>query len=561
MKVDRSLPALLFVLTFLSAACAAAAPFTVTGPPPAVGLKLAASGLAAPTSITNAHDSRLFVTLQDGRIVILKNGAVLAQPFLDVRSIVSSGGERGLLSVAFHPRYAQNGLLFVDYTNVDGDTVIARYRVSADPDRADPASAVILLTIGQPYPNHNGGQLQFGPDGFLYIGMGDGGSAGDPACRAQRTDSLLGKILRIDVDSNPVPPFYAIPADNPFAHGPYPPETWAYRLRNPWRLSFDAAGTLYMGDVGQDTREEVDLQPALHGGQNYGWKVMEGTLCFSTAACPAGTPPCGWPLFTPPILEYGHGQGDCAIVGGYVANGALRHIAGEYVFGDLCTGHLWTARRNGGAWTVRLLADRAPSLTTFGLDVSGNLYLATGDGNLYRFTATHPADQVGVFDRASSLFRLRGAASNGGDLTVRYGPRDDPWLPVAGDWSGDGRATLGLYDPARGLFRLKDSLAGGAADRVVAVPSPSPAALPIAGDWSGSGKDGVGLYDPATATFYLKSSLDGAGFDRTLQFGNPGAGWIPVAGDWLGQGHDDVGLYDPAGAFLFLHGARRGGGR
>jgi glucose/arabinose dehydrogenase len=250
---------------------------------PAIVVKPFITGLSNPIAITNAGDDsgRLFVVLQNGQIIIHDGTRVLSKPFIDISSLVSSGSERGLLSVAFHPNHASNGFFFVTYTNINGDTVIARYSVSGNPNVADPNSANILLTITQPFSNHNGGQLQFGPDGYLYIGMGDGGSGGDPQNNAQNLNTLLGKILRIDVDGG-FP--YVIPPDNPFreTHGARD-EIWSLGLRNPWRFGFDRlTGDLYLADVGQERWEEVNFQPASSlGGENYGWRLMEGNHCFN----------------------------------------------------------------------------------------------------------------------------------------------------------------------------------------------------------------------------------------------------------------------------------------
>ena len=250
---------------------------------PTLQLVPLASGLTGITAITNAGDGRLFVTLQRGQIVIWDGTQILPTPFLDIAPLIVCCGEQGLLSTAFHPNYAVNGFFFVNYTDQTGQTIVARYHVSPfDRNTADSFSGVTLLTIPQPYTNHNGGQLQFGPDGDLYIGMGDGGSGNDPQCHAQSSDSLLGKMLRIDVDQNVnQAPYYGIPAENPYVSTTGPLEAWAYGLRNPWRFSFDRlTGDLYIGDVGQDAREEIDYQPLTSGGgQNYGWKIMEGTLC------------------------------------------------------------------------------------------------------------------------------------------------------------------------------------------------------------------------------------------------------------------------------------------
>jgi len=349
-----------------------------------IALQPLASGRPSLTSIASAGDARLFLTQQTGQIVVWNGTAILPAPFLDLSGAVSCCGERGLLSVAFHPRYASTGFFFVNYTNTPaGDTVIARYRVSSgNPNAADPASGVILKTITQPFANHNGGELQFGPDGYLYIGMGDGGSANDPMCNAQRDDTLLGKLLRIDVDQNvATPPFYGIPPTNPFLSGGVPNEIWAKGLRNPWRFSFDrATGDLYIGDVGQSAREEIDFEPhGSAGGRNYGWKIMEGTICGGggSSACPAGVPPCMSPLFIAPIYEYSHGAGDCSVTGGYVYRGsAMPSFQGVYFYGDYCTGRIWA---NG-----QLLTARASGLTTFGEDAAGELYAATEGGALYR---------------------------------------------------------------------------------------------------------------------------------------------------------------------------------
>jgi len=356
---------------------------------PDVGLELVVSGLGAITAITNAGDERLFVTSQEGRVWIVSGGAVRPTPFLDIRDLVLDGGERGLLSTAFHPNYSENGFFFVYYTNGAGNIEIARFHRSADPNQADPASRIVLLTIPHPnFGNHNGGQLQFGPDGYLYAGTGDGGSGGDPPCNAQSDEVLLGKILRIDVDQNVnSPPFYGIPPDNPFAAPGGPrDEIWAKGVRNPWRFSFDRlTGDLWIGDVGQGSREEIDFQPSgSHGGENYGWKVMEGTLCDGASACPSGTPPCNSPLFVRPTYEYTHDEG-CSVTGGYVYRGTrVPSLAGRFLYGDYCSGRLWA---NG-----ERLVPTASQLSSFGEDLQGELYVGTQDGRLQRF-----------FDRAAPV--------------------------------------------------------------------------------------------------------------------------------------------------------------
>lgn len=353
-------------------------------------LELVASGLAAPVFLTAApgDTERLFVVERSGRVVIIRDGAVLSTPFLDIQGLVSSGGERGLLSMAFHPDYSQNGEFFVDYTDVNGDTRVSRYRASGDPDVADAGSGEVILTVAQPYSNHNGGQLAFGPDGMLYIGLGDGGSGGDPLGNGQDTGTLLGSILRIDVDGGAP---YGIPADNPFlGDAGARDEIWAYGLRNPWRFSFDRQiGDLYIGDVGQGAWEEVDVQPAGNErGANYGWNVMEGAHCYNAASCDQ----TGLVL---PVLEYSHGEG-CSITGGYVYRGsAVPILAGHYLYADYCSGWIRSFRYAGGEavdnrdWSNVL--EPGTSISSFGEDALGELYVLTLSGDVFRIVpATAP---------------------------------------------------------------------------------------------------------------------------------------------------------------------------
>jgi glucose/arabinose dehydrogenase len=334
-----------------------------------VVLKEIAAGLDQPVALTHAGDTRVFITQQSGTVLIYD--VLGLRTFLDIRSLVLSSGERGLLSVAFHPHYRDNGFFFVYYTNRNGDNNVARYKVSSDPDRADPASGTILLTISHPnFANHNGGQLQFGPDGYLYIGTGDGGGAGDPNNHAQDLTQLLGKLLRIDVD-NGTP--YAIPPSNPFAQrAGARGEIWAYGLRNPWRFSFDRdTGDLWIGDVGQDSYEEVDFQLATSiGGENYGWRRMEGSHCFNPATN------CADPSFTMPILEYPHLSGACSISGGYRYRGTqIAPLRGAYLYGDYCTGTIWSATQSGTAWIAKTLFATIIRISSFGEDALGELYL------------------------------------------------------------------------------------------------------------------------------------------------------------------------------------------
>ncbi|MGA2491176.1 MAG: PQQ-dependent sugar dehydrogenase, partial [Anaerolineales bacterium] len=340
------------------------------------------SGLKLPVDIQNAGDGsgRLFVVEKRGRILIFKDGQLLPTPFLDISTKVGSQyTEQGLLGLAFHPNYAQSGVFFVNYTDGNGNTVIARFNVSPDdPNRADPASEVDLLHVNQPYNNHNGGGLAFGPDGYLYIGLGDGGSEGDPLGNGQNLQTLLGKMLRIDVDHGDL---YAIPPDNPFAKGGGLPEIWAYGLRNPWRFSFDrATGNMYIADVGQDTWEEIDFVPSgMPGGMNFGWSYYEGMHAYK------GQPPANVP-FVWPVTEYSHAYG-CAVTGGNVYRGpALPEWQGVYFYGDYCSGNIWGLIRTGGNdQQTKILFATGAKITTFGVDEAGEIYLADyGSGTILR---------------------------------------------------------------------------------------------------------------------------------------------------------------------------------
>ena len=346
------------------------------------GWNLFASGFSRPTYLSTSADGsgRLFVLEQAGDIRIIQKGQLLPAPFLDIHDQVGvNGNEQGLLGMVFHPHYTQNGYFYLDYTDQNANTVIARFKLSSNPNQADKNSEKVLLRIQQPFPNHKGGQLAFGPDGYLYIGMGDGGSQGDPLNNGQNRNVLLAKILRIDVDHGDP---YAIPPDNPFAHGGGRPEIWAYGLRNPWRFSFDSqTEDLYIADVGQDKWEEVDFQPAgSTGGQNYGWSYREGFHLLK------GNPPAGV-KFVDPVVEYGHNQG-CAIIGGYVYRGKnLPGWQGVYFYGDDCSGNIWgLLHKPDGSWTSKLLYQTSAAISSFGQDENGELYmLDLSKGQIFQF--------------------------------------------------------------------------------------------------------------------------------------------------------------------------------
>ena len=378
--MSRLLPALaLLALALAPAACAA---------PPADGAwqaseglraTVVAEGLDAPLFVTApAGDPRLFVVEQGGRIRVVKNGKLLAAPFLDVSGRIAAGGERGLLGLAFHPGYATNGFFFVNFTDRDGDTHVERFRVGTDPDRADPASALLVIKVDQPYSNHNGGMIAFAPDSKLWIGMGDGGSGGDPQGNGQNRRALLGKMLRLDVDR--ATPF-AIPPDNPFANGrDGRAEVWATGLRNPWRFSFDRGSNLvFIADVGQNKWEEVDVADVRTPGLNYGWSLREGAHAY-------GAPRASADRLVEPAVEYAHGEG-CSVTGGYVYRGrALANLQGAYFFSDYCSGWLRSFRWAGGRatdrrqWRVGSLGN----VTSFGEDAAGELYVTNSGGRVFR---------------------------------------------------------------------------------------------------------------------------------------------------------------------------------
>lgn len=352
---------------------------TARAAPRGVALQTVVTGLTDPVYVTHAGDrsGRLFVVEQAGVIRIIKDGRLLSRPFLDIRNRVVSGGEMGLLSVAFHRQYERNGRFFLNYTANRGGlkTIIAEYRASS-PDIAD-TDERMLLEIAQPYPNHNGGLNKFGPDGMLYIGMGDGGSARDPHNNGQRLDTLLGKMLRIDVDGGTP---YRVPPDNPFVNrAGARDEIWAYGVRNPWRFSFDRAnGRLFVGDVGQNAWEEIDL---VEKGGNYGWRIMEGAHCHNPQT---GCDMSGLGL---PIAEYRTSQG-CSVTGGYVYRGTrIRELAGRYVFGDYCGGQVWVLTERAGRFRMTLLMNTSHRISSFGEDEAGELYVVDHSGGVYRLVS------------------------------------------------------------------------------------------------------------------------------------------------------------------------------
>jgi glucose/arabinose dehydrogenase len=411
----------------------------------AVQLQSVVRGLSNPVYVTSVRDgsNRLFIVEQPGRIKVLQPQATVPTVFLDITARVLFGGEQGLLGLAFHPQFSVNRRFFVNYTRkTDGATVIAEYHASAsDPDTADTAETP-LLSIAQPFSNHNGGMIAFGPDGYLYIGMGDGGSGNDPGNRAQNIDDLLGKMLRIDVDHPDGSVPYSSPPTNPF-FGPTPgrDETYAVGLRNPWRFSFDrGTGQLFCGDVGQGAREEVDI---ITLGGNFGWRVFEGTLCtnIDPALCPTLQS-------IAPIAEYDHSVGRCAITGGYVYRGPIATLpAGAYVYADFCTGEIFV--RSGGSSS--LLMDTALNISSFGEDEAGEVYVVGLGGTVDRMVnpdapcafGVNPTSQV--FGAAGGARRLLVTAPSGCAWTASTNSGSWDWIGISAGQSGNGSGTVNYF--------------------------------------------------------------------------------------------------------------------
>ncbi|GAB5564620.1 MAG: PQQ-dependent sugar dehydrogenase [Winogradskyella sp.] len=366
-------------------------------------LQLFATGLNRPVNIKHAGDDKLYVVEQDGIIKIINtDGTIEATPFLDIDPIVSSiGNEQGLLGLAFHPNYINNGFFFVNYINNSGNTVISRFmRSTGNPLVADVNSELILLTITQPFSNHNGGEMHFGPDGFLYISTGDGGSAGDPQNNSQNLGNLLGKILRIDVNNSSATNLYDIPADNPFFGSiTAQNEIWSYGLRNPWKFSFDrSTGDLWIGDVGQNNREEINLTLASDaGGLNYGWRCYEGNLPFNTTGCPNTS------SLIFPVGEYSHSSGRCSITGGYRYRGAAHPgLQGAYIYADACSQEIGFLQLENNNWNSTFISFSG-NFVAFGEDQSGELYVSTLQGDIYSIIDT---DSLGINDDKKDEFLI-----------------------------------------------------------------------------------------------------------------------------------------------------------
>ena len=370
---------------------------TVTGLSQTIDLEVFATGLSSPVEITNAGDERLFVAEQGGLIRIVNtDGSVNPNPFLNISSMISNGGERGLLGLAFHPDYDSNGFFYVNYTDTSGNTVISRFTVSAtDENAADAGSEVVMLEIEQPFSNHNGGCMHFGPDGYLYISTGDGGSGGVPQNNAQNIDSLLGKMLRINVEDDGT---YSIPTDNPFVGEDGLDEIWAYGLRNAWKFSFDSStGDLWIADVGQGAIEEINMAESTAAGLNYGWRCYEGSEIYDFSQCNGGT------VFTLPVAEYTHNDtGGCSVTGGYVYNGTTYPgLQGMYIFADYCNNQIGMLDGEGNITYSQTFSGN--NLTAFGENIDNELFVGgKTSGTIYRVVDS----ELGITDFGSTAFAV-----------------------------------------------------------------------------------------------------------------------------------------------------------